>query len=142
MEIQKHNVTFVHTAFVTVLSLLLTFLASRIIYLLMVHGYIPPFHASFPFRDTAYHIHHFVFGIFGLSLLTFFAFAVKSAAGKYILAALYGVALGVIYDETQMWLFLTPINSEFVSSIAIVGIAVLFIAAGISAHLLGKKKNQ
>lgn len=141
MEAQKQNTPFAHIAFITTLSLLFTSLASRIIYLLMVHSYITPFSAQLSIDETTYHIHHYAFGIIGLSILTFIAFTLKSPAWKYILAALYGIMLGVIYDETQMWLFLTPTNSELISSIVIISIAILFILTGIAAHLISKNKT-
>lgn len=75
---------------------------------------------------TGFHIHHYTYGIILLCLTSFYALFVKLENMKFNLYILYGVSLGLIFDEFGIWLKLDPEYNQRIS----------FIAAGVVALIL------
>lgn len=82
----------------------ISFTISRFIVFLMHTNAIP--NLSLIIRDV--HVHHLNYGILILSITGYIAIAFKEFAQKYIhtLSAVYGIGLGVAFDEFGMWLLL------------------------------------
>ena len=105
------------------LSIIFTYFIARILYFLMEQGYIP----SISLRISTIHVHHFAIGIGMLSLVGYFALLIRKKAAVYGTAILYGIGIGLTYDEALMWLRLDGTHSELVSLCTISGIALIFL---------------
>src|SRR2546426_10129648 len=103
------------------LSLLLTFIAARVVSVLMMLHRMPDIYLHV--RDT--HIHHLNYGIFLLAgvgaYLLFSPGPVAPAA-----AVIYGIGLGLTFDEFGMWLHL---NGDYWQRASFD--AVIVLAAGL-----------
>lgn len=87
----------------TLFSFILTFVISRITVLLIMSRAIPNFY----FFMHGTHVHHLNYGIFLLSAVAGYAiFRRPVGRAAEITALLYGVALGLTFDEFGMWLHL------------------------------------
>jgi hypothetical protein len=66
-----------------------------------------------PFRDNVrggVHIHHLVYGIFGMMIAALAEFALRPAAPWYeVLAVLFGVGAALTLDEYALWLHLDDV---------------------------------
>lgn len=109
-------------------------------------------------KTSGVHVHHLVFGIALMIGAGFVAFAVQPAGiGMDVLAALFGIGIGLTVDEFALWLYLEDVywTAEGRSSVdvaivcAILGMLVVvgfgpfstdgsiwIVAAGIVLHLL------
>ncbi|HEY6091550.1 MAG TPA: hypothetical protein VIV83_06135 [Gemmatimonadales bacterium] len=106
------------------LSLLLTFIAARVISILIMLDKMPDIYLHV--RDT--HVHHLNYGIFLLA-----------GVGAYLLftpgppapaaAAIYGIGLGLTFDEFGMWLHL---NGEYWQRASFDAVIVLVAALGLA----------
>jgi hypothetical protein len=78
---------------------------------------------------TGYHIHHFAYGIILLAIVAFVGLFLKVKKYIFILYTLFGIALGLIFDEFGIWLKLDDEYHQDISIIAVsvVGIALLII---------------
>src|SRR2546425_11239571 len=107
------------------LSLLLTFIAARVVSVLMMLHRMPDIYLHV--RDT--HIHHLNYGIFLLAgvgaYLLFSPGPVAPAA-----AVIYGIGLGLTFDEFGMWLHL---NGDYWQRASFDAIVVLVAALGLAA---------
>lgn len=84
-------------------AFLLTFVASRVLVLLIMSGRVPNMY--FFLRGT--HVHHLNYGIFLLAGVCAYLVVRRPAGREARIAALvYGVALGLTFDEFGMWLHL------------------------------------
>ena len=89
------------------LSLLLTFTAARLVSILMTLHRMPDIYLHV--RDT--HIHHLNYGIFLLAgVEAYLLFSPKPPAALPAAAVIYGIRLGLTFDEFGMWLHL---NSDY-----------------------------
>src|SRR5438445_6773612 len=107
------------------LSLLLTFIAARLISVLMTLHRMPDIHLHV--SDT--HIHHLNYGIFllaGVGAYLLFNPAPLAPAA----AAVYGIGLGLTFDEFGMWLHLNGDYWQRASFDAIVVLAATLCLAG------------
>src|SRR5665213_1322137 len=87
----------------TLFGFILTFIASRVMVLLIMSKRAPNFY--FFLRGT--HVHHLNYGIFLLAGVCAYAlFWAPSGRGAKIAALLYGAAMGLTFDEFGMWLHL------------------------------------
>ena len=90
--------------FIVFVAALVSFVAIRAInYFLTKHN----IKASLVIGDV--HIHHFLYGIIIVCAVGFYAVInfedlVESRRLRYVLAALYGFGLALIFDEFRMWL--------------------------------------
>ncbi len=105
--------------FLILISFLVAFVGSRII--------------TFTFPDLFFqikgtHIHHFAYGIIFLSVFGFVALATNlSYQNRMRLSVLYGLALGLAFDEFAMWLELDDIYRDRRSIDAIVIITLIIL---------------
>jgi hypothetical protein len=84
-------------------AFLLTFMASRVMVLLIMSGRVPNMY--FFLRGT--HVHHLNYGIFLLAAVGAYHVMRRPAGREARIGALaYGVALGLTFDEFGMWLHL------------------------------------
>jgi hypothetical protein len=92
-----------HLARIVFFSFLLTFIASRVLVILIMTRKIPDL-----FLHTGEtHVHHLNYGIFLLSAVgAVLLFVNLSTRGKQWAAAAYGLGMGLTFDEFGMWLHL------------------------------------
>jgi hypothetical protein len=106
---------------------LLTFVASRVMVLLIMSGRVPNLY----FFLSGTHVHHLNYGIFLLAGVGAYL-VVRRPAGRAarIAALVYGVALGLTFDEFGMWLHLggSYWQRESVDAVVVVG-ALLGLAS-------------
>lgn len=106
------------------LSLLLTFVVARLISILMMLHRMPDIHLHV--RDT--HVHHLNYGIFLLAGVgAYLLFSPGPAAPAA--AVLYGIGLGLTFDEFGMWLHL---NGEYWQRASFDAVIVLAAALGLA----------
>src|SRR5213596_4113692 len=85
------------------LSLLLTFIAARVVSILMTLHRMPDIYLHV--RDT--HVHHLNYGIFLLAGVgAYLLFDPRPAAPAAGAAVTYGIGLGLTFDEFGLWLHL------------------------------------
>ena len=81
-----------------------TFVSARILVILIMAELLPP---QLFFHISGTHIHHLNYGIFLLSLSGAYLIFVRPVGPRLSLAAvLYGIGLGLTFDEFGMWLHL------------------------------------
>jgi hypothetical protein len=114
----------VKRAEITLFFYILTLLLSRLIVFLIELDLDIPFLGYNTL--TGFHIHHYTYGIILLCLISFYALFVKLENMRFNLYILYGVSLGLIFDEFGIWLKLDPEYNQRIS----------FIAAGVVALIL------
>lgn len=116
----------------TLSSFLLTFLLSRLVVLLIMSRRMPDL---FLFVGQT-HVHHLNYGIFLLvSVAGWLLFAPPADRRKRVAAILYGIGLGLTFDEFGMWLHLggSYWQRSSYDAIVIVGVVLSLIAFGASA---------
>ena len=107
------------------LSLLLTFIAARLVSIVMLLPHVPDVYLQV--RDT--HIHHLNYGIFllaGVGAYLLFSPGTTPPAA----AVLYGIGLGLTFDEFGMWLHLNGDYWQRASFDAVIVLAAAFGLAG------------
>lgn len=98
--IKKHRDA---VSFIILFLFLLTFVISRTIIYLNTANIIPD--AWFINRSIrGVHIHHLAFGIVILTITGYLALVFPNKRIKHFISALYGIGLGLAYDEFGMWL--------------------------------------
>lgn len=120
----------------TLFGFLLTFILSRsVVFLIMSHS-IPNLY--FFLQGT--HVHHLNYGIFLLSGVCGYAlFARPAGRAAEIAALIYGVALGLTFDEFGMWLHLGGSYWQRVSVDAVITVAALL---GLLAYAPALKRME
>ncbi len=88
------------TSFIILLAFLLSFITARIYSFFTVVSFFP----VLEIRGT--HIHHLNFGISFLAIAGFLAFYLANTRFHKKVAVLYGIGLGLTFDEFAMWLHL------------------------------------
>lgn len=100
--IKKHRDA---VSFIILFFFLLTFTVSRTVIYLYTADIIPD--SWFINRNIrGVHVHHLSFGIIALTIAGYLALVFQNKKIKHFIAALYGIALGLSYDEFGMWLML------------------------------------
>ncbi len=90
-----------HLARIVLYAFLMTFIAARVVVLLIMTRRLPDL---FVYVGGT-HVHHLNYGIFLLSLVgAYLLFGRPEGWGRSAAAALYGVGLGLTFDEFGMWL--------------------------------------
>src|SRR6266516_6857616 len=108
------------------LSLLLTFTAARLVSILMTLHRMPDIYLHV--RDT--HIHHLNYGIFLLAGVgAYLLFSPGLPAALPAAAVIYGIGLGLTFDEFGMWLHL---NGDYWQRASFDAVIVLVAALGIA----------
>jgi hypothetical protein len=106
------------------LSLLVTFVAARLVSILMMLHRMPDIHLHV--RDT--HVHHLNYGIFLLAGVgAYLLFSPGPAVPEA--AVIYGIGLGLTFDEFGMWLHL---NGEYWQRASFDAVIVLVAALGLA----------
>jgi hypothetical protein len=101
---------------------ILTFIISRATVFLIMSGQIPNMY--FWLRGT--HVHHLNYGIFLLSAVGGYAlFARPDGRAAEVTALLYGLAMGLTFDEFGMWLHLGGSYWQRASVDAVIAVAAL-----------------
>ena len=113
---------FSHLARFVLAAFVLTFVAARILVLLIMTHRIPDLFMHV--GDT--HVHHLNYGIFLLSGVgAFLLFARPTAKAESAAAIVYGIGLGLTFDEFGMWLHLGGPYWQRASFDAVIVIAAL-----------------
>ena len=78
---------------------------------------------------TGFHIHHFAYGIILVTVVAFIGLFLKVKKYIFVIYSLFGIALGLIFDEFGIWIKLDDEYHQEVSVIAasVVGFALLVI---------------
>ena len=117
---------------VTLSAFLFTFLAARVIVLLIMTRRIPDLYAHV--GET--HVHHLNYGIFLLSGIgAWLIFARPTGRGLVGVAGVYGIGLALTFDEFGMWLHLGGPYWQRASFDAVVVIAALLTLIGFAPSL-------
>ena len=105
--------------FIILISFLGTFAASRLITYLLPDLFLKV-------RGT--HVHHFAYGIILLGILGFFSITQpRSPQTRLKLSFLYGIALGLAFDEFAMWIQLDDVYKDRTTYDAIVTISLVLL---------------
>lgn len=105
--------------FLIFLTFLGTFVVSRLFIAIFPELFIP---------IRGEHVHHFAYGIILLSLVGFVSIVYPLTSRSRIrLSVLYGIALGLAFDEFAMWLQLDDVYHDRLSYDAIVIISLLLL---------------
>ncbi|HEY0008153.1 MAG TPA: hypothetical protein VGB55_05485 [Tepidisphaeraceae bacterium] len=106
----------------TLAAFVITFFAARVMVLLIMTRRVPDFY----FYAGETHVHHLNYGIFLLVIVAGWAiFASASQRHVKLLAVLYGVGLGLTFDEFGMWLNLDEVYWQRASYDGVLSIAAL-----------------
>lgn len=73
------------------------------------------------------HIHHFAYGIIVLTASGYLALVSIKSRDKYLIALLYGMGLGLAFDEFGMWLLLSDNSSDRFSYDGVVVLIAFFV---------------
>ncbi len=103
-------------------AFVLTFIAARVIVFLIMSGSIPDLYL----HVRGAHVHHLNYGIFLLvGVGAYLLFARPAGRRLTVAAAVYGVGLGLTFDEFGMWLHLEDVYWQRASFDAIVVVTAL-----------------
>lgn len=119
---RKEGVSFIIFSF-----FLLSFVISRTYVYLSVKGFVPE---TWTVNVRGVHIHHFAYGFLLTGILGYLALTLPRKyfeAWKIKLAALFGIGLGLTFDEFGMWLKLEDEYWLRQSYDAIIIISIIFI---------------
>ena len=118
-----HRETAHHLARRALFSFILTFVLSRVFVFLIMAGEMPNFY--FFLHGT--HVHHLNYGIFLMAAVCGYSvFRRPTGRAAEITALLYGVAMGLTFDEFGMWLHLGGSYWQRASVDAVIVVAAVF----------------
>ena len=121
-----------HLARITLFGFLLTFILSRVMVFLIMSDEMPNFY--FFLHGT--HVHHLNYGIFLLaSVCGYSVFRRPMGRASEITALLYGVSLGLTFDEFGMWLHLGGSYWQRASVDMVIVVAALLGLVGFATTL-------
>ncbi len=89
--------------------------------------------------SSGLHIHHFTYGFFILAAAGYLALIFNGPRAKYFIAQLFGIGLGLAFDEFGMWLRLRdddPIRCNYDGFTFVIGILFLILSARSGVKLL------
>lgn len=111
-------------SFVVLVSFLLTFIFVRLYVISEGFGiFDDPY-----IYIKGYHIHHLNYGIFIMAISGFLALTFQNSSDRLRIGVLYGIGLGLTFDEFGMWLRLEDDYWTRASYDAIIIITLLFIS--------------
>lgn len=113
--------------FIVFLSFLTTFVATRVYLYLTNNDIVNMFGFWRSLTIRGVHIHHFIFGIVILSVISFVALYDVRPVVHRRLAILYGLALGWIFDEFALWFGLKDNYSARLSYDAVITVSLIFL---------------
>ena len=135
-EPHLHRETAHRLARFALFSFLLTFIISRVCVVLIMSKAIPNLY----FFMHGTHVHHLNYGIFLLSAVAGYSvFRRPTGRAAEITALLYGVAMGLTFDEFGMWLHLGGSYWQRASVDAVIVVSALF---GLVAFLRTLKRFE
>jgi hypothetical protein len=106
----------------TLAAFVITFFAARVVVLLIMTRRMPDLY----FYAGETHVHHLNYGIFLLVAVAGWAiFAPAAHRHTKILCTLYGVGLGLTFDEFGMWLHLDEVYWQRASYDGVISVAAL-----------------
>ncbi|MBN8735551.1 MAG: hypothetical protein J0H27_04700 [Xanthomonadales bacterium] len=123
------------------LAFVLTFVASRSVVFLIMSQRIPNLY----FFLSGTHVHHLNYGIFLLAGVgAYLLFAAPQGRSARIAAYVYGVAMGLTFDEFGMWLHLGGSYWQRASIDAVIVVAALLglLAFGVPWHDYAKRRRK
>jgi hypothetical protein len=104
-------------------TFIFTFVIARILVIFIMAGKLPP---ELFFHVSGTHVHHLNYGIFLLSIAGAYLIFVRPMGTKMaVIAVVYGIGLGLTFDEFGMWLHLGGLYWQRASYDAVVTIAAL-----------------
>jgi hypothetical protein len=109
--------------FIILVSFLITFIISRTVIYLVDAEIFPDLYLFV--GET--HVHHLNYGIFLLSVSGFLGLALPEFKRRSILAIIFGIGLGLTFDEFALWLFLQNDYYARISYEAIIVISLVLI---------------
>src|SRR5215469_1968429 len=116
----------------TLFGFILTFVLSRVCVFLIMSKSIPNFY--FFLKGT--HVHHLNYGIFLLAAVCGFSvFRRPEGRAAEITALMYGVAMGLTFDEFGMWLHLGGSYWQRASVDAVIVVSAFFALVGFARTL-------
>jgi hypothetical protein len=105
------------------LAFIFTFMIARMLVIFIMAGKLPP---ELFFHVSGTHVHHLNYGIFLLSISgAYLIFARPAGIRLAITAIIYGIGLGLTFDEFGMWLHLGGLYWQRASYDAVVTIAAM-----------------
>jgi hypothetical protein len=119
------------------LSLLLTFVAARVVTILVIAHRMPNIYLHV--RGT--HVHHLNYGIFLLAGVGAYLLFTPGPAAS-VVAVIYGVGLGLTFDEFGMWLNLSGDYWQRASFDAVIVLAAALGLAGFAPPLARWRQRQ
>jgi len=120
-------------------SFILTFVLSRVFVFLIMAKEIPNFY----FFLNGTHVHHLNYGIFLMSAVCGYSvFRRPTGRAAEATALLYGVAMGLTFDEFGMWLHLGGSYWQRVSIDAVIVVAALFALVSFARSLKRFEKRH
>lgn len=106
--------------FMILISFLITFLVSRIVTSLPIPN------LYLKVRDI--HVHHFAYGIFLLGIVGFLSLIQeRTEKTRLRLSILYGIAMGLAFDEFAMWIQLEDVYKDRSNYDAVMVITLIFL---------------
>jgi hypothetical protein len=112
-----------HLARWVLAAFIFTFVIARILVIFIMAGKLPP---ELFFHVKGTHVHHLNYGIFLLSATgAILLFSQPKGTWLSIVAVIYGIGLGLTFDEFGMWLHLGGLYWQRASYDAVVTIAAL-----------------
>ena len=112
-----------HLSRLVLLAFTFTFVLARILVIFIMDGKLPP---QLFFHVKGTHVHHLNYGIFLLSITgALLLFERPTGKRLSIVAIIYGVGLGLTFDEFGMWLHLGGLYWQRASYDAVVTIAAV-----------------
>jgi hypothetical protein len=113
--------------FIVFLSFLLSFAFSRLYVYVTDHDIMNMVWLNDYVSIRGIHIHHFVFGIIILAVIAYIALNDIRPVVHRRLAVLYGISLGLIFDEFALWLRLKDDYQARLTYDAVVTISLVFL---------------
>ena len=89
-----------------------------------------------------YHIHHFTYGIVILVIVGFIALFIPNRLERTWIYVMYGLGIGLIFDEFGVWLKLDPDYHQIASIAAVISISVFLIFSAFVEHEYRKFKAR
>ncbi len=79
------------------------------------------------------HVHHFAYGFFILAISGFLALVFSGPRAKFLISLLYGVGLGLAFDEFAMWIHLSDDDvARWQYDGIVIVVSIIFILASLS----------
>jgi len=111
-------------SFIIFFTFIVTFLIARMLVHLIMINYLPEW---LMLNINGVHIHHLTYGIILLSVAGFLALIDENRKHLYKISILYGIGLGLSFDEFGMWLHLEDNYWMRTSYDAIIVLCALFL---------------